>query len=169
MKKNKNQTTTCLGCGRHPKLIANVNGFYFCTHCIQENGNYYRYKNNHSLIKPLKKIKDGDLVLGANGKPYLIVKFDFELNEDKFYQCKQFFNKEEDELKGDYFFIRKLKIREAKKIRKLVENKINTLYLTYDKNTQLSCLDCIHRKGNNCIKKNTSLLFCDANKCDYFS
>lgn len=169
MKKNKNKLIPCTGCGRHVKQVEETSKAYFCIHCIQENGNYNRYRNNYDLIKPLKNIKDGDIVLGANGKPYSIIKFDSEIDEDKFYQCTQFFGKEECEIRGDYFFVRKLKIRESKKIRKMVEERINTIYLTYDKEIELSCLDCVNRKGNNCTINNKSLLFCDANKCDNYA
>ncbi|MBR3832586.1 MAG: hypothetical protein IKJ72_03040 [Mycoplasmataceae bacterium] len=168
MKKIKNKMTTCKGCGRHPKQISSSSEIYFCQHCVQDNGNYFRYKNGYPLIKPLKKIKSGDIVLGANGKPYIVIQFDYEKNEDKFYQCKQFFGTEAIEVKGDYFFYKKIKIRESKKIRAMIDNNINTLYLTYNENVKLSCLDCAHREGNNCLKKNISLLTCDANNCDYY-
>ena len=140
MKKIKNKMTTCKGCGRHPKQISSSSEIYFCQHCVQDNGNYFRYKNGYPLIKPLKKIKSG----------------------------KQFFGTEAIEVKGDYFFYKKIKIRESKKIRAMIDNNINTLYLTYNENVKLSCLDCAHREGNNCLKKNISLLTCDANNCDYY-
>ncbi|MCM1260564.1 MAG: hypothetical protein NC222_06375 [Staphylococcus sp.] len=168
MKKIKNKLTACLGCGRHPKQVSDKSIAYFCSHCVHENGNYNRYRNGQELIKPLKNIKENDILLGANGKPYLVIKFSNELEEDKFYLCQQFFGKEEYQFCGDYFFVKKLKIRESKKIRKMIEDNINTYYLTFNNEIKLSCLDCGNRKGNYCIKTGKNLIFCEANNCSFY-
>lgn len=169
MKQIKNKLTSCLGCGRHPKQVSDKSIAYFCTHCVHENGNYNRYKNKQELIKPLKYIKEEDIVLGANGKPYLVVKFENEIEKDKFFLCQQFFGKEEYQVCGDYFFVRKLKIREAKKIRKMVDSNVNTYYLTLGEKIKVSCLECSNRKGNYCSKTGKNLLFCEADSCSYYN
>lgn len=157
---------TCAGCGKYPKQVSESCINYFCNHCL-ENGNYNRFKNKQPLIKLLKNIKKEDIVLGANGRPYSIIDFQYVLGENKYYLCQDFLGTNNYSL-GDYFFVRKLKIREAKKIKKLIECGENTLHFTYEQNVKISCLDCLFRNQNNCDKFKKSLIYCDPETCKFY-
>ena len=162
----------CAGCGRHEKEVSADVERWFCAHCIINNGNYGRYKNNLELVKPIEKIKPNDIVLDSNGKPYVIQKQSYSSGEDIYYFCEQLFGKHEIVELGDFCFYKKTGKREVNKINKAVDNggSFNDFTLNFDNKN--SCLNCkfANKNTNTCDKKKLSLLNekIDATTCEYY-
>lgn len=96
----------CTGCGRHARYVDSEVTARFCNNCFTRTGNYLRYEKGLELIKPLEGIRVKDIVLGADGKKYIITGREDVSGEDKYYYCKEVGTKDTVVL-GDYFFVRK--------------------------------------------------------------
>lgn len=171
--KNRNKKRIkCTGCGRHEREVPEESNWYFCNHCVSMNNNYGRFKAGLPLIKPLEKIKEGDTIIDACGKPYLIIKESYKLGEDTWYICKEMFGKENEVELGDFTFYKKTGKREINKINKVINSGNNSFEFTTNYENKQTCLECKFCDRNliKCLKKDASLLSkdCEANNCDFY-